>query len=241
MSFKSATSVKSATPGDGFDPDIVIPSGTLEGDALVVLVGTSDNSPDITPTGPSGWTLQAAGSMPVDGTGAASNPAVWIYLRDDGASADDETNAGTGTYLWTFSGAASQFGMMINADPATWGQFAKNELTGNRTTINAPAVTTTDADELVFHCALKDDSALFSGFPSGTQFLNITIGTGAGGGAFGGVHAEFGIGDTGVKAFTHASNESNGFTFSLAPTAAPAEDETDTTPGGSSQSYMVYR
>lgn len=219
MSFKSATEDNGGTT-TGYDPAPIIPSTTLEGDALVAIVGTTDNAPSIAPTPPSGWTLQDSGSMPIDGTAAASPHAVWIYMRDGGASAADEAAAGSGTYQWTFAGAEEQYAVMINADPATWGQFAKNELTGTRTTIDAPSVTTTVANELVFHCALKDAGVAFTSTPAGTQFMNGIIGATSGaGGAYRGVYAEFGIGATGVKAFTHASEESNGYTFSLVPTA----------------------
>lgn len=227
MSYKNHT-VSNGGTTTGFDPAPVIPTGTLEGDCLAAVVMTSDNNPDISPTPPSGWTLQASGSMPIDGTAATSPNAIWIYLRDSGASAADETNAGSGTYTWTFSGSEEQMATMINCDPATWGQFAKNELTGTRTTIDAPTVTTTDANELVFHCAGKDGGVVFTGFPSGdatmlSELIGATSGAGA---AFGIVREEYvSPGATGVKAFTHANEESQGFTFSLVPDAVGTRDQ----------------
>ncbi len=214
MSFKQVT-VSNGGTSAGFDPVLTVPSQTLEGDRLTVVVQTSDNAPDITPT-PPGWTLEASGSMPIDGTAAVSPSAVWIYGKD--ASAADESGAGSDTYTWTFSGSEEQCGWMVLTDPATFGEFAKNELTGNRTTIDAPTVTTTVVDELVFHCALKDGGVAFTSTPAGTLFMDETFGATSGAGAAArGVYAEFGIGGTGVKAFTHASEESNGYTFSLVP------------------------
>jgi hypothetical protein len=230
MSFKSAT-VSNGGTTTGFDPAPIIPSTTLEGDALVAIVGTTDNAPDISPTPPSGWTLQASASMPIDGTAAVSPHAVWIYMRDGGASAADEAAAGSGTYTWTFGGAEEQYAVMINADPALWGEFAKNEVTGAQTSINAPTVTTSVDDELVFHCALKDAGIAFTSTPSGTNLaeLDLIIGATSGaGGAARGVWEEFPASTvTGVKAFTHASEESNGYTFSLTPDAADGIDSVD--------------
>jgi hypothetical protein len=225
MSFRSSTESNGGASA-GFDPAPVIPSTVLEGGYGITIVGTTDNAPSIAPTPPSGWALVASGSMPIDGTAAVSPHAVWIYERTGGWSAADETNAGSGTYQWTFAGSEEQYAIMIDADPATFGEFAKNELTGTRTTINAPSVTTTDANELVFHCALKDGGVAFTSTPAGTLFMSNIIGdTGGAGGAYRGVHAEFGIGATGTKAFAHASEESNGYTFSLVPVAAVTREQ----------------
>lgn len=220
MSYK-AVDIDNGGTTTGYDPVLTVPASALESDRMTVIAFTSDNTPDITPTPPSTetWTLESSGSMPVDGTGAASTPAVWIYGKD--VSSDDEANAGTKTYTWTFAGSEEQLGILLLTDPAEWGQFAKNELTGTRTTIDAPTVTTTIADELVYHCALKDAGVAFSGFPSGdaTRASEIIGATNGAGAAIGVVEEEYAsTGATGTKTFTYASSEeSNGFTFSLEP------------------------
>ena len=227
MSFK-AVDIDNGGATTGYDPVLTVPGSALEGDRMTVVVQTSDNDPSIAPTPPATetWTLEASGSMPVDGTAAVSPAAVWIYGKD--VSADDETNAGTKTYTWTFGGSEEQCGVLILSDPATFGQFAKNELTGTRTTIDAPSVTTTVANEDVYHCALKDAGIAFTGLPSGDatvadEIFGATSGAGA---ALAIVREEFAsIGATGVKAFTHASEESNGYTFSLEPDAVPAREQ----------------
>ena len=205
----------------GFDPVLTVPGAAVEGQRMTAVVMTTDNAPDITPTAPSNetWTLEASGSMPVDGTGATSPPAVWIYGKD--VSADDETNAGTKTYTWTFGGGEEQLGALILTDGADFGQFAKNELTGTRTSIDAPTVTTTVASEVVFHCALKDAGDYFTVLPSNDAGVaeEIIGDSGDAGGALVIVAEEFlSTGATGAKTFTHGSQESNGFTFSLEPT-----------------------
>jgi hypothetical protein len=219
MAYK-AQSISNGGTTTGFDPAPTVPASTVEGDFMVVIVQTSDNNPSIAPTPPASetWTLQESASMPIDGTGAVSPNAVWIYTKD--ASADDETNAGSKTYTWTFSGSEEQCGVLLLFDAATWGQFAKNELTGNRTTIDAPSVTTTVSNEIVYHCALKDGGVAFSGFPSGDSTrANETFGATSGaGGALGMVEQTYASpGATGAKTFNLSSEEANGYTFSLEP------------------------
>lgn len=222
-----ATSISNGGGTTGFDPAPVVPSVAVEGQRMTVVVSTSDNNPSIAPTPPATetWTLESSGNMPIDGTAAVSPCAVWIYGKD--VSADDETNAGTKTYTWTFSGSEEQCAALFLADAATFGQFAKNELSGTRTNIDAPTVTTTDDDELVFHCALKDGGAVFTGFPSGTTRASEIFGATSGAGAaMGIVSAEFASpGATGVKNFTHANEESNGYTFSLVPSATATREQ----------------
>jgi len=111
MAFKQSSTSGFGGSTAGFDPVLTVPSQTLEGDLMVVVVQTSDNNPDISPTAPGGWTLFSAGSMPVDGTAATSPSAVWIYSKD--ASAADEAGAGTDTYTWTFSGSEEQVGIAV--------------------------------------------------------------------------------------------------------------------------------
>lgn len=222
MSFK-AVDIDNGGTTAGYDPVLTVPGTALLGDRMTVVVQTSDNNPSIAPTPPATetWTLEASGSMPVDGTGATSPSAVWIYGKD--VSQDDEDNAGTKTYTWTFSGSEEQCGVLILSDPAAFGQFAKNELSGTRTNIDAPTVTTTVNDEDVYHCALKDGGVTFTGLPSGdaTVAHEIFGATSGAGSALAIVREEFASpGATGVKNYTHASEESNGYTFSLEPTAA---------------------
>jgi hypothetical protein len=227
MSYKTVD-IDNGGSTTGYDPVLTVPATALEGDRMTVVVQTSDNNPAIPPTAPATetWTLESSANMPIDGTAAVSPAAAWIYGKD--VSADDESNAGTKTYTWTFGGSEEQCGVLILTDPATFGQFAKNELTGTRTTIDAPTVTTTDDDELVFHCALKDGGAVFTGLPSGdatvaSEFFGATSGAGA---ALGIVREEYATpGATGTKAFTHASEESNGYTFSLVPTATATREQ----------------
>lgn len=220
MAFK-ASSISNGGTTTGFDPTVTVPGSAVQGDRMTVVVGTSDNSPSIAPTPPGTetWTLEAAGSMPVDGTGAVSPAAVWIYGKD--VSADDQANAGSKTYTWTFSGSEEQCAVLLLTDPAEFGQFAKNEVSGNVTSINAPSVTTTVANELVYHCALKDNPAEFTGFPSGTQRWNESFGpSNDAGAAWGGVEQLYATpGATGTKTYTLSNNEANGYTFSLRPLA----------------------
>lgn len=210
------------TPGN--DPVLTVPANAVEGDYMVVIFTTDDNNPVQTPTPPATetWTLQESGLMPVDGTGAVSPPAAWIYTKF--VSADDEANAGTKTYTWQDSeGSEEQAAILILlSDVAGWGQFNTNLLTGNRTNIDAPSVTTTEENEIVFHAAFKDNNAVFTGLPSGTSTINSGWGPASDAGAALAIVRQVyaSPGATGVKNFTHASNESNGFTFSLVPTNA---------------------
>lgn len=219
MAFKNS-SVDNGGTTTGYDPAPVVPTGALEGDFMVAVVLTTDNSPSIAPTAPSGWTLESAGSMPIDGTGAASPPAVWIYSKD--VTADDETNAGTKTYQWTFSGSEEQLAAIFLFDPTAFGQFAKNEVSGVHTTIDAPSITTTTANELYYYCAMKDSGTEnFSSGPGGTQRLSETLGSTSGAGATIKIFESTQVtpGATGAGTFTHSSEESNGFTFSVAAAA----------------------
>jgi len=201
----------------GFDPDLLVPADALEGDFMVVCVQTSDNAPDISPTPPSNetWTLAESGSMPIDGTSAASPNAVWIYYKD--VSADDEANADSKTYQWTFGGSEEQMGVLFLFDPAVWGQFAKTELTGNRTSIDAPSVTTTVADETVYHCCKKDSGTAFTALPSGTVRVNENYGATNGAGAAHALIEEVfaSPGATGTKTFEFDSEECDSYTFSV--------------------------
>lgn len=219
-----------ATDSDGFggntpdnDPTVTVPANAVEGDYMVVIFMTDDNNPaqTITPPATETWTLQESGSMPIDGTAAFSPAAAWIYTK--AVSADDEANAGTKTYTWQDSvGSEEQSALLILLDNISgWGQFNTNLLTGNRTDIDAPSITTTEVNEIVFHAAFKDNSAVFTGLPSGTSTINSGWGPGSDAGAALAVVYDVytATGTTGVKNFTHANNESNGFTFSLTPTA----------------------
>lgn len=218
VSIYKAIDIDNGGTTSGYDPVLTVPSATLEGDRMTVVVVTSDNNPSIAPTAPSGWSLEASGSMPIDGTGAVSPAAAWVYGKD--ASADDETGAGTDTYTWTFSGSEEQCGVLILTEPAAFGQFGKDETSGTHTSIDAPSVTTSVANELVYHCAIKDAGVSFSGFPSGDatradETFGATSGAGA---ALGIVEEEYASpGATGTKTFSHANEESNAFTFSLEP------------------------
>jgi hypothetical protein len=200
---------------------LVVPSLTLEGDAMVATIHTTDNTPAVVPTPPSGFTLQAPGSMPITGAGAVSDQATWIYLHE--ATAADETGAGTDTYTWTFTQTEEQAGVMILLDPGEWGEFATNVLTGTGTTINSPTVTTSVDDEVVFHCADKDNPIVFSGVPSGdATVINLGYGpTGDAGSATGIIRTEYPTASTatGTKGWTLATNERQGYTFSIRPTA----------------------
>lgn len=236
MSIYKSIAIDNGGATTGYDPVLTVPANAAEGDRMTVIVQTSDNDPSIAPTPPATetWTLESSGNMPIDGTAAASPSAVWVYGKD--VSADDEANAGTKTYTWTFAGSEEQCGFLVLTGPANFGQFAKNELTGTRTTIDAPSVTTTVANELVYHCALKDGGVLFTGVPSGdaTRAHEIFGDTGGAGACMGVVEQEYvSPGATGTKAFTHATEESNGYTFSLVPAAGigsvtPDEFDMDT-------------
>lgn len=215
----------------GNDPTLTVPANAVQGDYMVVLFMTDDNNPaqTITPPASETWTLQESGSMPVDGTGAVSPPAVWVYTKV--VSADDEANAGSKTYTWQDSaGSEEQAAILILLDNVSgWGEFATNVLTGTRTNIDAPSVDTSEDNEIVFHGAFKDNSAVFTGLPSGTSVVNSGWGPGTdAGAAFGLVYEVYpSNGTTGTKNFTHASNESNGFTFSLRPTNAGGATSVD--------------
>lgn len=227
MAYK-ATDIDNGGTTTGYDPVLTVPASAITGDRMVVVVMTSDNNPSIAPTPPATetWTLEASGSMPIDGTAATSPAAVWIYGKD--VSADDEANAGTKTYTWTFGGAEEQIGILLLYDPAEFGEFAKNELTGNRTSIDAPEVTTTVANEIVLHCAHKDGGVVFTGFPSGdaTRASEIIGATNGAGAAIGMVEETYaGTGGTGAKTFTHATFPSNGWTFSLRPLAVASYEQ----------------
>jgi len=196
------------------DPTLTVPSGTVEGNQMVALIALRRSADSIT-TVPSGWVLQESGSMPVNVADAVSDPTCHIYLKE--ADADDETGAGTDTYQWLSDGS-SGFGILICVDAFEWGEFAKNEPSGTNTSTNAPSVTTTVASEIVYHCFLLDSgSATDPGKPSGTERLDQEFGaTNDGGGRLTVIEEVFvSTGSTGTKAFTHASNEAAGFTFSL--------------------------
>ena len=226
MAYKSKI-VDNGGTTTGYDPTLTVPADTLLGDRMTVMVFTTDNNPSIAPTPPATetWTLEASGSMPIDGTAATSPVAVWIYGKD--ASQDDEDNAGSKTYTWTFSGAEEQIGILYSFDPSTFGQFAKNEVTGTHTSIDAPSVTTTVTNEEVFHCAIKDGGALFTAIPA-TNFNEERTST-ATTGAEGVIAVSYGSfaspGATGTKTFTHATEESNGFTFSMVETGVPTLEQ----------------
>lgn len=212
----------SNSPGN--DPVLTVPATAVEGDYMVAIITTDDNNPaqTITPPATETWTLQESGLMPIDGTGAASPAAIWIYTKF--VSADDEANAGSKTYTWQDSvGTEEQAGLLILlSDVQEWGEFATNLLTGNRTNVDAPSIDTTEANEIVFHAAFKDTGAAFTGLPSGTSTINSAWGpTNAAGAALAVVYDVYpSITTTGVKNFTHANTPSNGFTFSLRPTNA---------------------
>ena len=195
---------------------LVVPGLTLEGDYMTVVLETTDaiNAGTITP--PAGWTLEESGSMPLDDTGATSPPAIWIYTKI--ASADDETGAGTDTYTWTWSGGEEQAGICLLYDPVTWGQFASDNAggDGDRTTGDAPSVTTTSNNEIVLHCLYLDRN-LISGLPSGTLRHNDKFGPDSNAGAgLAVVEETFPTpGATGAKTFTHNLKENAAFTFSL--------------------------
>jgi hypothetical protein len=227
MAFK-AIDIDNGGTTTGYDPTLTVPASALQGDRMTVVVSTSDNSPDITPTPPATetWTLEDAGSMPVDGTGAASPPAVWVYGKD--VSADDEANAGTKTYTWTFSGSEEQCGILILTDPAEFGEFAKDETSGNSTSRDAPSVTTTVNDELVYHCAIKDNDAAFTVIPSGITRWSEGFGPASDAGAnMAGVEETYASpGPTGAKTYELPNNEVNTFTFSLRPLGVAAPKQT---------------
>ncbi|MCA9354020.1 MAG: hypothetical protein KC877_00695 [Candidatus Kaiserbacteria bacterium] len=221
---KNTTSSGFGASTAGNDPVLTVPANAVEGDYMVVIFTTDDNNPTQTPTPPSSetWTLQESGLMPVDGTAAVSPPAAWIYTKF--VSADDEANAGTKTYTWQDSaGSEEQAAQLILLNNVKgWGEFNTNLLTGNQTSINAPSVTTTETNEIVFHAAFKDNNATFTALPTGSTVVNSGWGPASdAGAALGIVYAVYPtVGATGAKTFSLASNEANGFTFSLQPTNA---------------------
>jgi hypothetical protein len=221
MSFKQFTENSYGGTTGGNSVVLTVPSSTLENDLMVAIISTDDNTPAITITPPSGWTI-APETMPITGVGAVSDPAVWIYTRD--ASAGDETGAGTDTYTWSFSGAEEQAGLCILLDPGVWGQFATNVLTGTGTTIDSPTITTQVDDEVVFFGADKDNPVVFTGTPGGVDAVVNNDGYGPandGGAATAVARQEYptALTATGTKQWTLAVNERQGWTFSIEPTA----------------------
>ena len=118
-----------------------------------------------------------------------------------------------------YSRASGKIGVCM----ATSGPGATNLITGTHASIDAPSVTTTTPHEIVFHCMFLDSgSATDPGKPSGTERVDDEFGAANDGGARLTVIEEVypTAGATGAKTFTHASNESNGFTFSVRDAAA---------------------
>lgn len=221
MSYKGHSVTDDDTTG--YDPVLTVHASTLEGDEMVALIATVDNDPDATPSTPGGWALQQG---PIETGDGGSPPALWIYTKT--ASAADESGAGSDTYTWTFSGE-QQWGMMILADPASWGEYGANT-NGSAVTIDAPSVTTTVADELVFFIGLKSVDNFWDTLPAGldAQLAHDLIGsateTHVGGFATIAVYRNeyAGTGATGAKTFAftvQAADDVIGVTFSLAPDA----------------------
>jgi hypothetical protein len=215
MAFKEATA-NGFSIGPYTSVNGLIPSNTVTGDIMTAVFVTT-NTPSVTP--PSGWTLQSSGSMPVQTTAAVSVAEARVYTKT--ANSTDETNAGTGTYTWS-TGTVNCAIVIMTSDPGEYSQFAKTELGTTVASANAPSVTTTTVNELVYHCCLKDggNGAPFGTDPSGTVAVKDYVGTdtvGSGAGLWIVAETFASAGATGVKVFPLSSGteEFGTFTFSI--------------------------
>ena len=207
-----------STPGN--DVDLLVPSSALKGDYMVVVIMTTDNRPEILVTAPSTepWRLfQGPIDIPFF---VGSPPGCWLFRKV--VSQDDEDNAGTKTYIWSFDGAEEQIGWLGLYDPVTFGEYALNAQSGKSTVADAPSVTTTTPHEIVLFCGWKDAGVAFVSTPNGSAIERVHA---RAGGDDTTTSARLGIVEqtydvpvaTGDKGFTHEFIESSGFTFSLIP------------------------
>lgn len=221
--FKSFSKTDDDTAG--YDPVLTVPASAVEGDKMVVVVTTVDNEPDITPTAPATetWTLERGPIEYTPDTG--SPPASWIYSKD--VSADDETNAGSKTYTWTFSGSEQQHGFLVHTSAATYSDVTPN--TASAVTIDAPSIDTTVNNTLVVFIGVRSADNFWDTLPTGldAQLLHDLIGsaTETTTGALGCIAAyrnEYASpSTTGAKTFTYdtqIAGSVHGITFMLEPT-----------------------
>lgn len=133
---------------------LTIPSGTLEGDVMIAVLGSEGTS--VTSITSSGWTV-------VDVNNLLGFYCFAILRRT--ATADDATNAGTGTYTFTSNGSPTAVsGACVSidrADPTTpIGQIQGNLTSG--TTNVVPSITVAGYNRLLVYAIWADAGVTFT-------------------------------------------------------------------------------